>query len=110
MKTDSKENTTQETESKIDSENPQEIKYKDAVLAYSNSTLGISMVLAVLIGVGIGYGLESLFKIHWLFWLGVVLGVCAAILNVYKAYKRQKKEFDMLANSPKYTYFKHNED
>ena len=27
-------------------------KYKDALLAYSNATLGISMVVAVLIGVG----------------------------------------------------------
>ncbi|MBX7490045.1 AtpZ/AtpI family protein [Helicobacter sp. Faydin-H64] len=101
------------TESTIDAqdlENPQELKYKDAVLAYSNATLGISMVLAVLIGIGIGYGLESLFKIRWLFWLGVAWGVCAAILNVYKAYKRQKKEFDTLANDPKYTYSKYDED
>lgn len=36
-------------------------KYKDALLAYSNATLGISMVVAVLIGVGVGYGLKWLF-------------------------------------------------
>lgn len=85
-------------------------KYRDAMLAYSNATLGISMVLAVLIGVGIGLGLEYLFGIAWLFWLGTAWGICAAILNVYKAYKRQKKEFDVLAKDPKYTYPKHNED
>lgn len=84
--------------------NKKELKYKDALLAYSNATLGISIVVAVLIGVGIGYGLESLFGVRWLFWLGVVWGVCAAILNVFKAYKRQKREFDELANDPKYAY------
>ncbi|MBD5164745.1 AtpZ/AtpI family protein [Helicobacter sp.] len=94
------EGETQKTESKP----KEELKYKDAVLAYSNATLGISMVVAVLIGVGIGYGLESLFGSRWLFWLGVVWGVCAAILNVFKAYKRQKREFDELAKDPKYSY------
>ncbi|WP_416825042.1 AtpZ/AtpI family protein, partial [Helicobacter ganmani] len=84
-----------------DSKPKEELKYKDALLAYSNAALGISMVVAVLIGVGIGYGLESLFGVRWLFWLGVVWGVCAAILNVFKAYKRQKRELDELAKDPK---------
>ncbi|MCI5968743.1 AtpZ/AtpI family protein [Helicobacter sp.] len=84
-------------------------KYKEAVLAYSNATLGISMVLAVLIGIGIGYALESLFNVRWLFWLGVAWGICAAILNVYKAYKRQKKELDALADDPKYAHCKYDE-
>lgn len=88
----------------VDFKPKEELKYKDALLAYSNATLGISMVVAVLIGVGIGYGLESLFGVRWLFWLGVVWGVCAAILNVYKAYKRQKHELDELAKDPKYAY------
>lgn len=96
--------TTQNAESQSDSKPKEELKYKDAMLAYSNATLGISMVVAVLIGVGIGYGLESLFGVRWLFWLGVVWGVCAAILNVYKAYKRQKRELDALAKDPKYAY------
>ncbi|CAM3551015.1 AtpZ/AtpI family protein [Helicobacter sp. UBA3407] len=87
-----------------DSKPKEELKYKDALLAYSNAALGISMVVAVLIGVGIGYGLESLFGVRWLFWLGVVWGVCAAILNVFKAYKRQKRELDELAKDPKYAY------
>ena len=108
------ENNSQEPkESKI---SPQEtssekpLKYKEALLAYSNATLGISMVVAVLIGVGIGYGLERLFGYKWLFWLGVFWGVSAAILNVYKAYKRQKKEFDELKNNPKYAYQKWDDD
>lgn len=82
----------------------QKPKYNDAILAYSNATLGISMVVAVLIGVGIGYGLEALFGYRWFFWLGVIWGVLAAILNVYKAYKRQKRELDELSKDPKYAY------
>ncbi|MDE6959007.1 MAG: AtpZ/AtpI family protein [Helicobacter apodemus] len=81
-------------------------KYKDALLAYSNATLGISMVVAVLIGVGVGYGLKWLFGYSWLFWLGVVWGILAAILNVYKAYKAQKREFDALSKDPKYAHQK----
>ncbi|OCR17642.1 AtpZ/AtpI family protein [Helicobacter pullorum] len=87
-------------------ENKEKPKYQDAVLAYSNATLGISIVVAVLIGVGIGYGLEKLFGYRWLFWVGVVWGILAAILNIYKAYKRQKKEFDELSKDPKYRYQK----
>ena len=82
-------------------EHKEKPQYQDAVLAYSNATLGISIVVAVLIGVGIGYGLEKLFGYRWLFWLGVVWGILAAILNIYKAYKRQKKEFDELSKDPK---------
>ena len=103
-KESTQDSNAQNAESQSDSKPKEELKYKDAMLAYSNATLGISMVVAVLIGVGIGYGLESLFGVRWLFWLGVVWGVCAAILNVYKAYKRQKRELDELAKDPKYAY------
>ena len=96
-----KNSINQESENDVKKDEP---KYKNAVLAYSNATLGISMVVAVLIGVGIGYGLEKLFSYRWLFWLGVTWGVLAAILNVYKAYKRQLKEFDELKKDPKYAY------
>lgn len=87
-----------------DTESEKKPKYKDAILAYSHATLGISMVVAVLIGIGIGYLLENLLGYRWLFWLGVIWGVCAAILNVYKAYKQQQKELSELANDPKYSY------
>lgn len=85
-------------------------KYKDAILAYSHATLGISMVVAVLIGIGIGYGLESLFGYRWFFWLGVIWGICAAILNVYKAYKQQQKELNELSKDIKYSYNKDQEE
>lgn len=92
-----------------DKEGNNKPKYKDALLAYSHASLGISMVVAVLIGIGIGYGLKWLFGYSWLFWLGVIWGILAAILNVYKAYKTQKKEFDALSKDPKYAYQKSQE-
>lgn len=82
----------------------EEPKLKKIVDAADGLSLGISIVVAVLIGVGIGLGLKSLFGYVWLFWLGVFWGIAAAILNVYKAYKKQKASLDELANDPKYNY------
>jgi len=36
-----------------------------------------------------------------------ILGIGGAILNIYKAYKRQKSSLDELANDPKYRYKKY---
>ena len=81
-----------------------EPKLKKVVDAADGLSLGISIVVAVLLGVGIGMGLKSMFDTPWLLWLGVFWGVSAAILNVYKAYQRQKKSLDELANDPRYAY------
>ena len=67
-------------------------------------SLGISMVVAVLIGVAIGLGLRKLTGAGWTLWIGVFIGVSAAILNVYKAYAKQKRSLDELANDPRYNY------
>lgn len=82
----------------------EEPKLKKIVDAADGLSLGISIVVAVLLGVGIGVGLKSVFGYGWLFWLGVFWGIAAAILNVYKAYKKQKASLDELANDPKYNY------
>ncbi|MDD3775793.1 MAG: AtpZ/AtpI family protein [Sulfurovaceae bacterium] len=81
-------------------------KLKKIVGAADDLSLGISIVVAVLIGVGIGLGLKHLFGYNWLFWLGVFWGIAAAFLNVYKAYAKQKRSLDELANDPRYTYRK----
>ncbi|HDZ5110162.1 TPA: AtpZ/AtpI family protein [Campylobacter jejuni] len=57
-------------------------------------SLGISMVVAVFIGVAIGYLLKKFTPYPWLFWLGVFWGISAVILNVYKAYKIQVKSYE----------------
>jgi len=80
----------------------QEPKFKKIVDGANDLSLGISMVVAVLLGIGMGYVLRKWFGYEWLFWFGVFIGVSAAFLNVYKAYKKQKESLDELANDPKY--------
>jgi len=88
----------------------EEPKFKKVVDAADGLSLGISMVVAVLIGVGIGLGLQSLTGARWTLWIGVFIGVGAAILNVYKAYDKQKKSLDKLAKDPRYTYKKEQQE
>ncbi len=65
-------------------------------------SLGISMVVAVLIGVAMGLGLKKLTGVSWLLWVGVAIGILAAFMNVYKAYSKQYKEFEELSKDPRY--------
>ena len=88
----------------------EEPRFKKVVDAADGLSLGISMVVAVLIGVGIGLGLKNLTGAGWTLWIGVFIGVGAAILNVYKAYAKQKKSLDELANDPRYTYKKEQQE
>ena len=77
-------------------------KFKKIVDAADGLSLGISMVVAVLIGVAIGLGLQKLTGAMWTLWVGVFIGIAAAVLNVYKAYDKQKRSLDELANDPRY--------
>jgi len=83
---------------------PEEPKLKKVVNAADGLSLGISIVVAVLIGVAIGLGLKSLTGATWTLWIGVFIGVGAAISNVYKAYEKQKASLDELANDPRYRH------
>ncbi|EDP6893613.1 hypothetical protein GQR61_05095 [Campylobacter lari] len=75
---------------------------RKGIEAADGLSLGISMVVAVLIGVGIGYFLKNLTGTAWLFWIGVFIGVAAAILNVYKAYKAQVKSYEEFKEENRY--------
>ncbi len=79
-------------------------KHQGKLEALDNLSLGISMVAAVAIGFGIGYGLKALTGYEWTLWLGVFWGVAAAGLNIQKAYKRAQKEFEGLENDPRYAH------
>jgi F0F1-type ATP synthase assembly protein I len=68
------------------------------------------MVVAILIGVAMGLGLQKLFEAQWLLWVGVGIGIAAAVLNVYKAYSKQYKEFEKLAQDPRYKIKKQLDD
>ncbi|MBZ7978490.1 AtpZ/AtpI family protein [Campylobacter sp. RM12654] len=66
-------------------ENKRAKKVKSVIDAANHLSLGISIVVAVLIGVGLGILLAKIYKP--LFFVGLAFGIAAAILNVYKAYK-----------------------
>ena len=69
-------------------------KYAKLVEGADGLSLGVSIVVAILLGVGAGYLMKSSFGYDWLLWLGVFWGVSAAILNVYKAYKKQVASYE----------------
>ena len=76
--------------------------FRQAIQAADSLSLGISMVIAILIGVGLGYLLKIYTGIFWLFWIGVAVGVAAAILNVYKAYKAQVASYEEFKDDKRY--------
>ncbi len=86
------------------------LRIKPIIEAADSLSLGISMVVAVLMGVGIGWLLKSLTDVAWTFWIGVGVGIGAAILNVYKAYAKQYKVFEELAKEPRYAVKKQLDD
>ncbi len=81
-------------------------KYGKIIEGAEQLSLGISIVVAILIGVWLGYMMKKLFGYEWLFWLGVFWGVGGAVMNIYIAYKKQKKELDKLKDDPRYKNYK----
>lgn len=77
-------------------------RIKPIIEAADSLSLGVSMVVAVLMGVGIGWLLKSLTGVYWTFWIGIFIGISAAILNVYKAYSKQYKAMQELSKEPRY--------
>lgn len=79
-------------------------KHRDKVIALDSLSLGISIAAAIIIGFFVGYGLKELTGYAWTLWIGIVWGIAAAILNVYKAYKRAQAVYKDLENDPRYAY------
>jgi len=88
----------------------QKPRIKPIIEAADHLSLGISIVVAIAMGVGLGYLIRSLTDIGWTFFIGVFIGISAAILNVYKAYSKQYKEYEELAKEPRYAIKKSLED
>ena len=82
----------------------EEPKHKGKLQALDSLSLGVSIVVAILFGVGIGYLLKDWSGYVWTLWLGVFWGVASAFLNIYKAYQRAKKDLDELADDPRYKH------
>ncbi len=95
---------------KSDKEEQKAPRIKPIIEAADSLSLGISMVVAVLMGVGIGILLKNLTGAFWTLWIGVFIGIAAAVLNVYKAYSKQYKEYEELAKQPRYAAKKKLED
>lgn len=95
-------NSLEKIKNRLDEKENHKPRVKPIIEAADSLSLGISMVVAVAMGVGIGYLLRSLTEIGWLFWVGVAIGIAGAILNVYKAYSKQYKAFEDLAKEPRY--------
>jgi len=85
-------------------------RVKPIIEAADSLSLGISMVVAVLMGLGIGWLLKNLTGAGWTFWIGAFIGIAAAILNVYKAYSKQYKAYEELAKEPRYAIKKKIDD
>ena len=85
-------------------------RIKPIIEAVDSLSLGISMVVAVAMGVGLGYLIRSLSGVEWTFWIGIFIGVAAALLNVFKVYKKQVKSYEELAKEPRYAIKKQLED
>ncbi len=79
-------------------------KHQGKLAALDNLSLGISIVVAVALGFGIGYALKQWTGYEWTLWLGLAWGLGGAGLNIYKAYKRAQKEYEGLENDPRYKY------
>jgi F0F1-type ATP synthase assembly protein I len=77
-------------------------KLKKVVEGADSLSLGISIVVAILLGVGVGFWLKSMFDMPLLLWVGVAWGVGAAGLNIFRAYKKELIEFEELAKNPRY--------
>ena len=79
-------------------------KHQDKIVALDSLSLGISIVAAIIIGFGIGYGLKQLTGYTWTLWVGIAWGIAAAILNIYRAYKRAQKVYEGMEDDPRYAY------
>ena len=88
----------------------EEPKLKKVVEGANDLSLGISIVVAILMGIGIGIGLKKLFEADWLLWVGVVIGVGAAVRNIQIAYKKTKASLDELKDDPRYRRRKFDDD
>ena len=85
-------------------------KIKDIVAGAEQLSLGISMVVAVVIGTGLGYLVKRATNFTPALWIGLAFGIAAAILNVYKAYKAQVKSLDELKDDKRFKSYEKDYD
>ena len=79
-------------------------KHQGKLQALDHLSLGISIVVAIALGTGVGILLKNWTGESWTLFVGMFWGIAAAGLNVYRAYKRAQKEFEGMENDPRYSY------
>ena len=89
---------------------PEEPKFKKVAQGAEQLSLGVSVVVAILLGVGIGILMRDSLGYDWLLWLGIFWGVAAAGLNIYKAYKKQMKELEEYKDDVRYKKYQKNDE
>ncbi|MCL6620774.1 MAG: AtpZ/AtpI family protein [Syntrophobacterales bacterium] len=57
---------------------------------YRASAIGLSLVLAILIGFGLGYWLSIIFDNRIFIYIGLIMGIIAGFRNLYLMGKRYK--------------------
>lgn len=72
------------------------INLGEVVKGAEQLSLGISIVVAIIIGSGAGYWIMKETGWTWTLFAGIAVGIAAAALNVKKAYDAQIKSLDEL--------------
>ena len=85
-------------------------KYAKIVEGVDGLSLGISIVVAILIGVGAGMLMRNFFGYDWLLWVGIFWGVGGAVMNVYKAYKKQVESYAEFKEDVRYKRYENQDD
>ena len=93
--------STADSTPKDDTQTP---KFRSIIVGANGLSLGISIVVAIMLGIGAGVLMQKIFGVFWVLFLGVFWGIAAAVLNVYKVYKAELRDFEALANDPKYKH------
>lgn len=78
------------------------INLGEVVKGAEQLSLGISIVVAIIIGSGAGYWIMKETGWTWTLFAGVAVGIAAAALNVKKAYDAQIKSLDELKDEGKF--------
>ena len=78
------------------------INLGEVVKGAEQLSLGISIVVAIIIGSGAGYWIMKETGWTWTLFAGIVVGIAAAALNVKKAYDAQIKSLDELKDEGKF--------
>ena len=78
------------------------INLGEVVKGAEQLSLGISIVVAILIGSGAGYWIMKETGWTWTLFAGIAVGIAAAGLNIKKAYDAQIKSLDELKDKGKF--------